>query len=201
MKGFKGEFKMKFVCIGDSLTQGYGVDCDACWVSILNRITSHHFINKGKNGETSGEILNRFEKDVVMEHPDYSIIFCGVNDYIYSTNDEISAFQHVKKMCDMAVKYNIQPIIGIPFLTIPELAQRYWADNTDYLKVNQQILSYRKYLMDYAQDKKIKYLDLYPLFQEKIIEIGEMKLFTDGLHLTNLGHELIAECIKRELTL
>jgi lysophospholipase L1-like esterase len=38
--------------------------------------------NRGINGERSDEILRRFERDVINEHPDYVIILAGVNDIL-----------------------------------------------------------------------------------------------------------------------
>ncbi len=37
-------------------------------------------LNRGVDGERSDEILARFSRDVLAEHPDYAIILAGVND-------------------------------------------------------------------------------------------------------------------------
>lgn len=39
---------MKLVCIGDSLTYGYGVPSNACWVELLNKNLGWNTLNKTK---------------------------------------------------------------------------------------------------------------------------------------------------------
>ena len=45
---------MRMICIGDSLTYGFGVPVESSWVEILNRESRAQVINKGISGDTSG---------------------------------------------------------------------------------------------------------------------------------------------------
>lgn len=38
---------MKLVCIGDSLTYGYGVSSKSCWTELLKKHLNMEVINKG----------------------------------------------------------------------------------------------------------------------------------------------------------
>ncbi len=40
--------------------------------------------NKGVFGDTCGDVANRFQKDVVDEHPSFVIISVGANDAIHA---------------------------------------------------------------------------------------------------------------------
>src|SRR5665647_575487 len=73
---------MKIVCIGDSLTQGFGVSNRENWVALMNKSSKVEFINKGINGDTTSGMLSRFNKDVIEEKPKIVIIMGGLNDII-----------------------------------------------------------------------------------------------------------------------
>ena len=46
---------MKIVCLGDSLTYGYGVPRKDGWVSLAARATGHTLVNRGVSGDTLPE--------------------------------------------------------------------------------------------------------------------------------------------------
>ena len=71
---------MNIVCIGDSLTKGYGVNPSKCWVSMLQDSLNVPTVNKGVIGDTSSGILSRFSRDVKKEDTSKVIIMCGTND-------------------------------------------------------------------------------------------------------------------------
>lgn len=54
---------MKIVCLGDSLTYGYGVPRKDGWVSLAAQATGHTLVNKGVSGDTTGGMLARFARD------------------------------------------------------------------------------------------------------------------------------------------
>ena len=72
---------MRIVCLGDSFTQGFGVEEQECWVSLLNREMPWEFVNKGVNGDTTTGLLARFHRDVVEEKPRYVFLDGGFNDF------------------------------------------------------------------------------------------------------------------------
>ena len=67
------------VCFGDSLTEGV---IGASYVDILRaRLPADiRVINAGINGDTTVNLLRRFERDVVPYHPDLVMILVGLND-------------------------------------------------------------------------------------------------------------------------
>ena len=79
---------MKIVCLGDSLTYGYGVPRKDTWISLLNKRGTDNYINKGINGDTSGGMLARFNSDVVEEKPKMVFIMGGINDFILGSGLE-----------------------------------------------------------------------------------------------------------------
>jgi len=67
------------VCFGDSLTEGV---IGASYVDILRaRLPADiRVINAGINGDTTVNLLRRFERDVVPYNPDLVVILVGLND-------------------------------------------------------------------------------------------------------------------------
>ena len=57
---------MKMVCIGDSLTYGLGIPVNENWAALLGRELGFEVVNKGVNGDTSGGMLARLERDVLL---------------------------------------------------------------------------------------------------------------------------------------
>lgn len=190
---------MKIACIGDSLTRGYGVSEGDCWVSLLNDETPHHWLNLGVNGESSGEILQRLQRSVSACQPQRAILLCGVNDFIFSINDEKTALSHIKQMTRLLSDHQISAFVGIPPQVIPSMARKAWVEGTDYDKVNQRILSYKDLLTEYCEKQGLPVLDFFALFSSHLKRESPEDLYTDGLHPTALGHRLICEMIKERL--
>ena len=92
---------MKLVCLGDSLTYGYGVPRRDCWVSRVAECTGHTLVNRGINGDTSGGMLARFGRDVLDERPDRVLLLGGANDIIFGGND----VDFIHEYCDEALRF------------------------------------------------------------------------------------------------
>src|SRR3990172_3355782 len=75
-------------------------------------------LNRGINGQRSDEILSRFQRDVLLEKPDYVIILAGVND-IYKSAPLESIERNLLEMYDSAVKAKIVPVAAtvLPYNT------------------------------------------------------------------------------------
>ncbi len=85
-----GRFKAGF--IGDSITQIWGgysennSDPDKRGDSPF--FISNGFLNKGVGGETTSQILARFDKDIVANHPPKVVILAGTNDLAGNDNNK-----------------------------------------------------------------------------------------------------------------
>ena len=73
---------MKIVCLGDSLTYGFGVRRSKIWTKLAQDKLGIEIINEGINGDTSGGMLSRFQDAVSSKRPDAVLIMGGANDLI-----------------------------------------------------------------------------------------------------------------------
>lgn len=100
---------VSIVCIGSSLTAGYGgggID----WPQVWSSFTGHYIINKGVSGETSTQLLARFNSDVISLNPDYCVIEVGNTD-AYSGVPLQTCKDNISAMINLCVANNIQPRI------------------------------------------------------------------------------------------
>ena len=72
-KALKNEFnENRIVFIGDSIIAG--------WNNHSLFIENSYYINRGINGQTTSQILHRFQQDVIDIKPKFVVILVGTND-------------------------------------------------------------------------------------------------------------------------
>lgn len=185
---------MKFVCIGDSLTYGYGVPKGKCWVDIIRKELKIEVINKGSNGDRIADMLSRSFIDVVENRPNVVTIMGGTNDFLMGYNlDRVK--KGVELLVNEAREFYIIPIIGIQIPVDENLAVKRWSSDVDYSAVNKNIEQYRKWVIDYCNQNDILYVDFYKTFNETTQFMCAEKLYIDGLHPTEYGHQIMSQCI------
>ncbi|WP_297520867.1 GDSL-type esterase/lipase family protein [uncultured Clostridium sp.] len=184
---------MKLICIGDSLTKGYGVSPKACWVAKLQEeLKDTTIINKGIAGDSSSSMLSRFTNDVIKLDATAITLMCGSNDALQSRNPKIT-FKNIKAMIEESLANNIKPIIISSPKIFGEIAQVRWDNTLDYTKVNETIKVLNTLLKEYAAEIEIDFIDI----NSVIPQSGAY--YTDGLHLDSLGHDLIFDKIMDKL--
>lgn len=185
---------MKLVCLGDSLTTGYGVFRTECWVQLVKDTLNIEVINKGVNGDTTAGMLSRSYADVIQNSPSHVIIMGGCNDFMGGRSLNM-VLENIKELVKEAIQYNITPILGIEPPIDKVLAERKWSSSVDYDKINNTDSKYRQLLIEFAKDNNINYIDFYHCFNENLKTKNPRELYIDGLHPTALGHRLMANCV------
>lgn len=182
---------MKLVCIGDSLTTGYGVFKEDSWINILEKSLNMEIINKGVNGDTTAGMLSRSLRDIIHQYPDFVFIMGGCNDIM--CNDILEMIENnILELIEESIKYNITPIVGIEPPIIGELACIHWSSDSNYRKISSDQKKYRKWLVKYCIEKKLEYIDFFELFSIKLKNTQPNKLSIDGIHPSKLGHKMMA---------
>lgn len=181
---------MKIVCLGDSLTFGYGVHPSNSWVHILKQNMKCPIMKKGVNGDTTAGMLLRSYKDVIENNPTHVIIMGGTNDLLqgHSLNNVII---NIQMLLSEAIQNNIEPIIAVQIPVEESMAEAYWYDGIDYKKVNKHLETYRSWVIDYSKNKFFRYIDFYSRFVEEMKIREKSELYIDGIHPTVLGHNIM----------
>lgn len=104
---------IKVVCMGDSITYGFPYGPGASWVTMLDQYLEGQFINKGISGDTTGDMLGRFERAVLIHKPTHLVLMGGINDV--ACGESLDRIQYnLKAMAERAMRENIKVILGMP---------------------------------------------------------------------------------------
>lgn len=182
--------KKTIVLLGDSLTYGYGVHKKESWAYKLNYIENLNVINKGVNGSTTTDMLNRFTKDVINLNPDIIFIMGGTNDVLSNKNLSF-AINNIKLMIKEGLTITKNIIIGIP-PTVYKTNNSYFISFETYDYVFENLKKLRLNLINLCEELKVSYIDF---FTETSLSEYYNDIFIDGVHLNALGNNLIYEKI------
>ncbi|QUH27062.1 GDSL-type esterase/lipase family protein [Serpentinicella alkaliphila] len=185
---------MKIVCIGDSLTFGYGVREIECWVSLLRKGLNGEVINKGINGDTTDGMTYRFQRDVISKSPTHVIIMGGSNDLIMGRS-KTDIINNIEEMINLSIKDGVMPIIGIQPPMDAEMANKYWSAYTDFKQVNENIRAYRDWATSYIKKTNLTCFDFYKAINESMYKYKKEEIYIDGVHFTPRGHSIMAGII------
>ena len=174
----------KCIFIGDSITENWtteGYDPEF--------FTSHSFLNSGKGGETTQDMLDRFDQDVTFFKPVIVVIMAGVNDIArndgYISNESI--MKNITEMCERAAVNHIKVIL----CSVMPVYQFNWKTT---LKPVPLILDLNRRIKSYAESKAYPYADYYSAFVD---ERGGLPAIysTDEVHPTKACYKIMESMI------
>jgi acyl-CoA thioesterase-1 len=189
---------MKIVCLGDSLTYGYGVKRSESWCRKLEEKLNATILNKGINGDTTSGMLARFERDVLAEKPDVLLFIGGTNDIFLSENTDI-AKNNIAAIVQQSLSVGILPIIGCPTPIHEELVEGKWKLYMENTNIVETLKQYHEWSNLYSNTYDVKLIDFYTEFCSDNIIQDKLKYYLDGIHLTGEGNRLVAGIIYKKL--
>ena len=181
----------KIVCIGDSLTAGYGIKTKHRWSNILSNQLNIDIINSGISGDTTSGMLARFHEMAIKHKPNYIIITGGTNDISLNLSDNI-IIGNILAMTRYAKHHDIIPIIGIPTPFFIPGNTPSESQFIDYFCLRKRINSFQKTLKQFALDDSQNIIDFTLNMEAKFF-------LKDGLHPNEQGHALMSENAKTKL--
>ena len=184
---------MRTLCLGDSLTLGYGVKPDENWVFLLNTPCST-FINKGINGDTTGGMLARFYSDAVQEKPNYLFLEGGVNDLIAGLSETVPQANYYA-MIHQAFHHNMIPVVCTGLPLIPQAARESWPEFTSFDLVRERYGVLRQWLLEFCRGYNLLHVDFYGEFEKVLSQNPEKNFYLDGVHPTAEGHRIMADIV------
>lgn len=174
----------KIVLLGASITQ--------LWELERYFGADHPFVNKGINGQFSGQYLLRFKRDVIDCHPKAVVIkLCAIN-ITRNIPFEISR-DNVIVMTQLAQANGIQPILASTIPVTEEFDRRRSPKD-----ITQEIKEFNTWLKSYAQQHQFLFLDFFSAMSD---DNGYLKpeLSRDGLHPNDRGYEVMSRLMKLQL--
>lgn len=182
----------RIVCIGDSLTYGYGVEREAAWPAIASKKMNVEIINKGENGDYTAGMSARFRSDVLELEPDVVVITGGSNDILESVpiNDIIANMQ---EMSERALAAEIQVVVGIPMYIDVKTMVEEGIPAAIVRRCVDTFLNYRMELLKYCKEMNISWIDFQMEYPKRMELLEDDEPFIDGVHPTEKGYRVMAE--------
>jgi acyl-CoA thioesterase I len=167
--------KGKMVAIGDSLTYGFPFSPEYSWVAQLAQKIKMPIMNRGVNGDTTGEMLARFQRDVLAMNPALVIIMGGSNDVFMGIIAE-EMQDNIRCMIRYAAEKAVVSILGLPPPCI-------------YSVEEECLGEYRHWLRLYAAENQLMVIDFATVFLDALSGEVRRDLFVDGVHPNEAGYE------------
>ena len=169
------------VCMGDSLTAGYGVDEAQAYPALLEAKLheagfDYQVINAGVSGETSSGALARLEWMLTLE-PDIVLLETGANDGLRAVDPDLTR----RNIETIVAKLQANNIIVV--LAGMQMVRNLGPDFT------------RSFGAIYPEIARAKDLILIPFFLEGVAGRSDLNQ-ADGIHPTAEGYRLIVDQIE-----
>jgi lysophospholipase L1-like esterase len=173
------------VFIGDSITEG--------WSGTAEFTNHSNWVGKGVSGNTSTQILARFQSDVIDLHPSIVHILAGTNDLNAEWNlcapGSINTCANIEAMVQAVEANNIIPILGtVPPWGPGELAAE--AD-PDFVARNAKIDALNGWLKEYATQEGITLVDYHSVLCDTTGDAYIHSLSGDGVHPSADGFQIM----------
>lgn len=196
------------VFLGDSITDagrkdspnqlGYG------YVNIfseaLKRQGQHwNIINKGVEGYITEHIAQTLDSECILLHPDYVSILVGINDIGLIVNAHVSEQEKLYMLEDSIRSYHemLFDLSRETTATIITLEPFVFSENDTHADWIPWQKKMSKNIRKLACNYGAVFIPLQETMNLKIQELGYDAITTDGIHLTSLGQELLADVIKK----
>lgn len=192
------------ICIfGDSITWGPRLPFRVAWANLLrnhlekNSESLYSLYDLGIDGNTTKEVLIRFENEATSRNPEVVIFNIGVNDSLFRNTEDnpetpIDEFEsNMQKLIDKARIFTEKIMIvglvkGNDMLTTPLIQS---TTKKSYTK--ERVRIYDSSLSKVANNNNLTFVDI-----NKILNDDD---FDDGLHPNINGHVKIFDKVSREL--
>jgi lysophospholipase L1-like esterase len=171
----------RVVFMGDSITEGWR-DADPGYFDTAGSIRR---IDRGISGQTSAQMLLRFEQDVVALHPAAVHILAGTNDIAanWGAMPLESTERLIASMAELAQDNKIRVIIG----SVPPARDFPWRPGLD---PGPAIVTLNDWLRAYCRAKGFIYVDYYAALTDGDLGMRP-ELAMDGVHPTPEAYRIM----------
>ena len=168
--------QVTLVALGDSLTFGFPYLPDQSWVAAIARLMPG-VVNKGRCGDTTADMLLRFDRDVAHLRPQFVIICGGANDFLQEAPLREVA-DNIAVMLQRAAAGGMLPLAALP-------APCNWQ------QVEKRLAPLRYWLREHVPPARL--IDFYTPLRHPVADGYAPGLTTDGVHPSLPGYAAMAQ--------
>lgn len=170
----------RVVFIGDSIIAG--------WNEIPLFEKNPHYINRGINGQTTSQILHRFQQDVIDLKPKSVVILVGTNDI--AENIGPISLQQIEANFLSIIEITEASKIKLILCSILPVSEYYWNKKIQPLE---KLKALNTFLASLSNNTSIFYLDFYTALEKNN---AMNKLFSeDGVHPNLAGYNIMSDIL------
>ncbi len=189
----------KMICLGDSLTYGYGVRRAQCWTSLASAMSGWTLENRGVCGDTTGGMMVRMRE--ILRLPDDKredrcfFLMGGCNDIFFS-GDSRGAKENMAAMVHQLFAQGEMPLVSLgPGIAAGNYPAA-WVPLVDFAAAEEKITEYYDWLERFCGAFGVRTIDFRADFRDGSGTVRS-ELFLDGLHLNPEGQKVMAERVAR----
>ena len=187
------------ICIGDSLTYGYGVRRAQCWTSVASELSGWTLHNYGICGDTTGGMLVRmreFLHDAPAERDGRCVLLMGGCNDIFFSGSSVGAKENMAAMVHQLFAAGEMPLVALGPGIAKGAYPSAWAALVDFPEAAGVIEEYYDWLEHFCTAFGVRMID----FRRDCHDAAgapRTELYLDGLHLNAEGHRVMAERVAR----
>lgn len=183
---------MRLVCLGDSITFGYGVEKKDSWVELLKEELSCDIINHGVNGATVFDMIYFFQENVVYEGATHLIVMGGINDLLMGRT-AVTVADRIEDIILMCLDRSIDIKVATMIDPIEDAVKTGWVERDRLQKLIRECEEGNRRLREKCMTHRIECVDFSMLFSNQEEREG---CFLDGIHPNERGHRLMFEYLR-----
>lgn len=183
---------MRLVCLGDSITYGYGVSRDGSWFALLHKALGCELINHGANGATVFDMIYFFQEEVIYEGATDLLLMGGINDLLMGRTSKTvgDRIEDIVKLCE---EHGIVPKLATLIEPTEGIAREWDFEEAKVRQFVQKTEEVNDRIFELCRSYGLDCIDVGSIFRE--IEDRD-SLLMDGLHPNEEGHRKMFEYIK-----
>ncbi len=202
----------RFICLGDSITEGIGDQKKIGWPGRLSQLIENtypdrwHIHNLGIAGDTTSDISHRFFSEVLYRRPQRLVICAGVNNSVEILRPNSSGTKLSKEytkslwegLADEITKSKISTVLlGLPPVNeelFPLIYKPYDKEDKGIRLFNAEIKKREDIIFSICREKSLEFIPLH----ENLLKTDYVAHLSDGLHPDANGYDILAEFLFNE---
>ena len=178
--------KNAVVLMGDSITEFWKTNSP-------DFFANYPLIDRGISGQTTSQMVVRFEQDVIALKPKTVVILAGINDIAENTGPITleAVFDNIEIMVNKAKSHKIKPILCS---VLP--ANKFWWNSKIYPA--DKVIALNKMIKAYALKNKITYVDYYSVMVDTDKGL-QFQYGEDGVHPNSTGYKIMERLLLKAL--
>ncbi|MGI6095218.1 MAG: SGNH/GDSL hydrolase family protein [Lachnospiraceae bacterium] len=194
------------VFLGDSITDADRLNSpNGLGYGYVNQIagqlqktqTDWTFINKGVDGFITARLMRNLPTDCLVHHPDYICILVGINDIglimntVSTEEDKLRIFEDCLRAYHQLL-FDITQNTDARIITMEPFLFPWPAEYANWLPWRQK---FSKQVHKLSRNYGAEFIYLHDRLNETAQKQGYDKITTDGIHLTEAGHQILADAV------